>query len=89
MHRVNIALETGWNTLLMDCIYAVHQSAHIGRKGVVEIMNILAQINSARSQMRQHFLKSGNLLLGKMAAVIDQNINRTHLISKVFPKGAV
>ena len=90
MDRVNIPLEAGWNTLLLvDSVYAVHQSAHVSSKGVMEIMNIFTQINSTRSQMRQHFLKSGNLLLRKMSAVINQNINRTHLISKVFPKGAV
>ena len=90
MYRVNFPLEVGWNTLIFaDSVYAVCQSTDVSSKGVMEIMNILTQINSTRSQVRQHFLKSGNLLLRKMSAVINQNINRTNLISKVTPKGAV
>lgn len=89
MYRVNIPLEAGWNTLLVDGVHAVCQPTYVGSKGVIEIMNILTQINSARPQMRQHFLKSGNLLFRKMSAVINQNVNRTNLISKVFPKAAV
>ena len=76
MDGVNIPLKAGWNALFpLDGVYPVRKSAHVGGKVVIQTMNILTQIDPARSHMRQHFLNSGDLLLGKMSAVINQNVN--------------
>src|SRR5438105_15814971 len=72
-----------------DCVFSGHPSVYASNISVMENINNLTKINLARSQDKEHFLQSGNLLLRKMSAVIDQNVNSTNLISKVFPKGAI
>lgn len=49
-------------------------------------MNILADIDTAGPQARQKLLKSGDLVLGKVAAVVDDDINSGNLLLEASPE---
>ena len=49
-------------------------------------MDIFANIDTARTQVRQQFLKCRDLLLGLVATVINNNIERRNISLKVSPE---
>src|SRR5262249_44049844 len=74
---------------LLEVIELMRHAMHVGRKWIEHAVHILAEKNAARAQMRQEFLKRGDLLFRMVAAVIDHDIERGHLRAESVPEVSI
>ena len=67
----------------------MHHASQIGDEWVKGLGYVFADIDSARPQMGEQFLKADDLLFGLVSAVIDDKIKDRHFPSKLAPEFSI
>ena len=67
-------------------IKVMGKAVDIRSEGIESAVDILAEIDTARLQARQKFLKSDDLVLGKVTAIVDDDVNSGNFLPEAFSK---
>src|SRR5271157_199442 len=73
----------------VEGVQQVSELVGVGGKRVVDAVDVLAEIDPAGPEVRQHLFQGHSLLLGGMPAIVDEDVYRRGLISEPLPEPPV
>ena len=67
-------------------IDVVRKCVRIGGEPITNAVNVFAEVDPARTDVRQHLFESDHLLLRRVPPIVDENIHRRSLFAEALPE---